>query len=430
MHFFRAAGLMAATSVLVPVVGLATAPILAHGLGVDGRGIAAAAVAPGVLIASGATLGLPEALTYFLAKLPERTRGALLSTAVLSLVVGGIALVAVLAGARLLAGGTPGLQDLIVVGTVLALPQLLVGLLRGAAIGRQMWRAVAAERVLNSFLRLVLLLVLFITGNLTVLAAVTVMAAAPVVAGAAYWRVLASTPGAELLEGEGEGASTRQLLRFGSRMWLGSVASIVMSRLGPLLVTPLSDVRQLGLLTVAVTVADVPFIVATSLRDLLFGADSRERNPQRLALTTRAATAAALVGSLLLGLTLPLWIEIAFGRGFAAAVPTTWVLLASIVINVPGWMAGAGLSAWGRPELRSVGLVLALLINGAALLVLVPVLGALGAAVAALLGSVVLTTLTIVNTARIVGVRVGELLVPQRQDLTVVAQIRQRLRRT
>lgn len=431
MHFFRAAGLMAATSVLVPVVGLATAPILAHGLGVDGRGTAAAAVAPGVLIASGATLGLPEALTYVLAKVPQRTRAALASTAALSLIVGGVALIVVLAGARLLAGGTPGLQDLIVVGTVLALPQLLVGLLRGAAIGRQMWRAVAAERVSNSFLRLVLLLVLLLTGHLTVLTAVIVMAAAPVVAGAAYWRLLMSAPEAQPAEDVDDrgGAGTRQLLRFGSRMWLGSVASIVMSRLGPLLVTPLSDVRQLGLLTVAVTVADVPFIVATSLRDLLFGADSRERNPQRLALTTRASTAAALVGSLLLGLTLPLWIELAFGRGFAAAVPTTWVLLASIVINVPGWMAGAGLSAWGRPELRSMGLVLALLVNTAALLLLVPMLGALGAALAALLGSVVLTVLTVVNTARTVEVGVMEMLVPQRRDLAIVGLIRHRLRR-
>ena len=431
MRFLHAAGLMAATSVLVPVVGIATAPILAHGLGVDGRGSAAAALAPGVLIASGATLGLPDALTYCLAKVPERTRAALVSTAFISLAVGAVALLVVVAAARLLAGGTPGLQGLIELATVFALPQLLVGLLRGAAFGRQLWGAVAAERILNSFLRLIVLVVLLATGHLTVLSAVVVMAAAPVVAGAVYWRLaLRPVPASAVAARDpATAASTADLLRYGSRMWLGSVASIVMSRLGPLLVTPLSDVRQLGLLTVAVTVADVPFIVATSLRDLLFGSDSRERDAERLALTTRASTLAALLGSVLLGATLPLWIDLAFGRGFAAAVPTTWVLLASIVVNVPGWMAGAGLSAWGRPELRSAGLVVALLVNLGALLVLVPPLGAFGAALAALLGSVVLTVFTVFTTARTVGIRRAHLLVPQRSDLAVLGALAARLRR-
>jgi len=407
---------MAATSVLVPVVGVATAPILAHGLGVAGRGTAAAALAPNVLLAGAATLGLPDALTYFLAKTPDRTRAALRVTCLLSVVVGAAAFAVVAVSAPLLSGGVRDLDRLIVLATAFAIPLLLVNLLRGAAIGRHMWTAVAAERVANSFLRLIALALLLVLGQLTVLNAVLVMAIGPLVAGAAYWRLIVSpAPAAATANDERAGAG--DLVRYGTRMWLGSVASIVISRLGPLLVTPLSDVRQLGLLTAAVAIADVPFIVATSVRDVLFGADSRERDATRLALLTRASTGLALLGALALGLSLPLWIEFAFGRGFAAAMPATWVLLASVVVNVPGWMAGSGLSAWGRPELRSVGLVASLLANLAVLLLLVPPFGALGAAVAALIGALTLTGFTLVASSSVVGVHYRDLILPRREDL-------------
>jgi O-antigen/teichoic acid export membrane protein len=426
MHFFRAAGLMAATSVLVPVVGVATAPILAHGLGVAGRGTVAAALAPNVLLAGAATLGLPDALTYFLAKAPGRTRAALRVTSLLSVLVGAVAFVVVALFAAPLSGGVRGLDQLIVLATAFAVPLLLVNLLRGAAIGRHMWTAVAAERVTNSFLRLIALALLLILNQLTVLNAVLVMAIGPLVAGAAYWRIF-RRPAEDETEQETEQeqqepGGARDLIRYGTRMWLGSVASIVISRLGPLLVTPLSDVRQLGLLTAAVAIADVPFIVATSVRDVLFGADSRQRDAQRLALLTRASTGVALLGSIVLGVSLPFWIEIAFGRGFAAAMPATWILLASVVVNVPGWMAGSGLSAWGRPELRSAGLVASLLANLVVLLLLVPPLGATGAAIAALVGALTLTGFTLVASASIVGVRYRDLLLPRPDDLRAVVR--------
>jgi O-antigen/teichoic acid export membrane protein len=190
MHFFRAAGLMAATSVLVPVVGVATAPILAHGLGVAGRGTAAAALAPNVLLAGAATLGLPDALTYFLAKTPGRTRAALRVTCLLSVLIGAAAFVVVAVFASPLSGGVQGLDGLIVLATAFAVPLLLVNLLRGAAIGRHMWTAVAAERVTNSFLRLIALALLLVLDRLTVLNAVLVMAIGPLIAGAVYWRLL------------------------------------------------------------------------------------------------------------------------------------------------------------------------------------------------------------------------------------------------
>ena len=75
--FRRAVVLMSATSLLVPAAGVVTAPILAHARSVDGRGELAAALAPAALMLNAATLGLPDSLTYHIAKVPQIARSVL-----------------------------------------------------------------------------------------------------------------------------------------------------------------------------------------------------------------------------------------------------------------------------------------------------------------------------------------------------------------
>ena len=120
------------SSLLVPVIGLATAPILTHSLEVAGRGAAGAAMAPNLLIVGGATLGLPQALTYLIAKRPHLTRVALAWAALFALMLGGATLSGFFFARTFLSGGDGGLANLMLIGTWMALPALIVGLLRGA----------------------------------------------------------------------------------------------------------------------------------------------------------------------------------------------------------------------------------------------------------------------------------------------------------
>jgi O-antigen/teichoic acid export membrane protein len=416
--FRRAMLAMTASSLLVPAVGLLTAPILTQALGVAGRGEAAAAVAPNSLVVSVATLGLPEALTYFLAKRPQLTRRAVLTASAFSAILGAACLVLLFFVSGFLAAGDSDLADLILLGVALALPMLLVNLLRGAASGRQLWGSIAAERILNSLLRLAALLTLAVAGELTVFHAVLVMTIAPIVAGVAYWRLLLPPPRpATMLPPV---PLARSLLSYGGQIWLGAVASMLLGRLSQLLVTPLSDVRQLGLLVVAITISDVPFIVATAVRDVVFGADSAAADPRRLAATSRVATLVALLGSLAMAATLPLWVAPLFGSGFDEAIVPTWLLLGSAVVAVPGLIAGAGLGAAGRPSLRSAALVLALITNLAAMVLLVPPYGALGAAISGLISTLASTVFGVLLTARVLELPTRTLFLPTRADLAML----------
>lgn len=419
ISYQRAMVLVTASSLMVPVIGLASAPILTHALGVSGRGSAGAALAPNLLIVGGATLGLPQALTYLLASRPHLARAALASASAISVVLGALAVLAVFLSRSFLAGGDVNLQRLILLGTWLALPALIVGLLRGAATGLQMWLAVALERVINSVLRLVLLGALALAGRLDVTAAVAVMSVAPVIAGFAYAGVFRRSKQAPEESQIGQ-PFVSGMVKFGSQVWLASVATMLMARLSQLLVTPLSDVAQLGLLIVAITISDVPYIVTSTVRDVTFGASSAESDTDRLLATSRVATLIAVAGSAVLGLSLPLWIGVIFGPGFAAAMVPTWLLLATSCFAVPGLIAGAGLDAGGRPGLKSVALVLALAVNLVGLLLLVPHLGAVGGALAALGSTTASTVFMVVVASRLLKIKAHWFFVPQPQDVVLL----------
>ena len=418
-------------SLLVPLAGLITAPILAQALGVVGRGEFAAAIAPNSLVVSVATLGLPDALTFELARRPWLTRRALLLTGLISSVIGVLCLAIAIASASLLTASDPDLADLLVIGVALAIPVLTVNLLRGAAAGRQLWKAVAVERALNAALRIVLLAGFALSGQLSVLNAVLIVSIAPVVSAIAHWQLFRPVAGGDAKAHVSPLA--RPLLAYGSQIWLGAVAGMLYGRLSQLVITPLSDIEQLGLFVVAITISDVPLILAMAVGDVVFGTSSREANIDKLTTASRVMTLLGVGGAVALGVTLPLWISQVFGDGFVAATIPTWILLAASVVGVPGLITGAGLGAWGRPALRSAIAIVGLTVNVLALFLLVPGFGAVGAAAAGVLSALASSTFGVLSMSRTAQVPARSFVLPRRRDLLLLrgelASVANRLRR-
>jgi O-antigen/teichoic acid export membrane protein len=402
--FRRAMVLVTASSALVPAAGVLTSPMLAHALGVEGRGELAVVLAPSSLAVAVATLGLPDALTYYVAKHPRITGRGLGFALALSALVGLLCLLASAVALPFLSTGDDRLGKLILLATALVVPTLAIGVIRGAAIGHQMWTAVAVERVVGTLLRVVLFAVLILVDDLTVFTAMLISQVSSLVAGAAYWRLWSTARAAHEVT-PFVGNLRRAVVSFGVRVWLGSVAEMVLARTAQLVIGPLSNVAEVGLYTVAVTISDVPLIVALAVRDALYGLNSKAKDAGQVAATSRVAILIAAVNCLCLGGTLPLWLGLVFGEQFVAATAPTLILMVSATICIPGMMAAAGLSAWGRPGLNSIGMVATVVSNLLALVILVPVLGAVGAACAGLIANVVLTTYMVTVAARVLGVR-------------------------
>jgi len=430
----RALSLLTATSLLSPLAGLVVAPILAHAFVPTDRGLLAAGIAPSTLILSVATLGLPEALTYFCANFRWRTRALLLRAAGLTFLLWLALLGLTVLFIPQLSKGDPQLTSLILLAGVIILPALMVNLLRGAAVGLHAWNVVARERVVLAVSRVLVFGGLYLSGHLTLLAAVVASVALPAAAGLVYLGVCVFSSEAAPADG-GQAVRTPEFLRYGLRVWLGSIASILLARVDQLLMTPLSSAYDLGIYAVAVTVSELPSVASGAVQSALFGINSRDRDVDKLALAGRLFFILAALGCLAVAVTLPLWIGFIFGDAYRAAVWPTILLLAGSLIVIPATSAGTALNAWGRPELRSVGLLITLTVNLVLLFVLVPRYGVLGACYASIVGSVVFAMLLLGFASRVTGLSVRAFVVPRGQDIGTLYHLstrfgRKMLRRT
>ncbi|GAA1996971.1 flippase [Nakamurella flavida] len=424
------AGNMLATLVgnfFPPLAMLVTAPILAHALGVVGRGEVAAATAPLLLVLTAATFGVPQAATYVIARSPAATRRATRMSLLLILLAGAVATTAVILAAGWLSGGSASISRLIVIASLAVIPSLLVAVLRGAASGLHLWRSVATERFISAMSRVAALVPLAITGHLNPFTATLVIAVGPLLGALAYIRIFRH---ADSLPDDGNVATdARTILSYGLRTWIGAISGILLSRLDQTLMTPLAGAYALGLYVVAATIADIPLIINSAVRDVTFSADAAHATDKRLGQSARISSTACFVVGLITAVSMPWWLPWLFGHEFAPAIPVAIVLIIAAVQGTPGSIAGAGLAARGRPGLRSISLVVACVINVGLLFVLVPDHGAMGAAIATLIGSFIAANSNIVFLWKLYGVPPKEFYGFRRDDFHTALRFARRMLR-
>ena len=373
----------------LPLAGLALSIVLAHSLGPAGRGEVAAATAPLMLVTVAASLGLPESVTYHVAKgrLGARTLAALLAVTV---VVGVICTVGLIASATVLAGAGTQLSRTLVQCALFLTPALVLGVVRGVAAGMSRWRAVAVERWATGLLRLIGVAVLVGQDRLTAHTAAVLIAGTPVVAGLVYLPLLRKQYGSSVLaEAINSSSSTANHVSYGLKVWVGSLSGILLSRIDQSVMAPLAGVHELGLYAVAVSVAEIPALVSATLREVLFTRASASVDALSVARAARVSSVAILILTASISGASYWLFAMMFGSEFREAIPAFLILSLGVVLGNGGSLAGVLLSAAGRPGVRSMGLIFAVVTNVALLLVLAPRLGAVGAAIATLVGTLV-----------------------------------------
>lgn len=409
------------------LVALFSGPILAQALGVEGRGQVAAATAPLTLMVTVATIGVPEAVTWVIARSPGLARNAAGRGILILAIAGLIATAAVSLTPGLLSGGDASVQQLIVIASLAIVPNLLVGVLRGVASAMQAWRLVTIERVLTSSLRLFALIPFWLTGTLTPLVATITIAAMPALGALVYIRQMRRLP--PRATDVPREARVRGLMGYGLRIWVGALSGILLSRIDQVLMTPLAGTYQLGLYVVAVSVSELPLIIHLSVRDVTFVSDASESVDERLSASARISTTLCAGAAIFIGVTMLWWLPLLFGEGFREAIPVAAVLLLAVVLNTPGSIAGSGLSARGRPGLRSTSLTIACAVNIALLILLVPAYGAMGAAIATLVGNVLFSNVNLIFLWRVFGIRPSQFYGIRRSDIATLARYVKRLTR-
>ena len=401
-------------NVVPPLLALATQPLLAQGLGVNGRGAAAAGVAPLMTAVSLGALGLPESLHRFAAKGLVSGRMCVGALALLAC-IGGIATGVIWLASSYLSAGAPEALEAIHLGALFAAPALVFTGLRGIAAGLQYWVAITVARCSQSALLLTLISTWFVTKTLSVAGAVVALAlaqcAGAVVLAIALLRRRRTRQPAENPVGRLE------FFKYGWTIWAGAAAACLLMRLDQLLLAPLSNLKELGLYAIAVSISEVVLVINTGLREVIFSVESSSRAPARVAAATRLSNLLTLILAGGVALATPMLVAPLFGTEFVGAVPMVLVLLLGIVIGNPGSVSGIALAAWGRPGLRSLAITTALGANIVAIFVLVPPYGGVGASIATFIGNAVAMLMVVTSIRRTYGVRMGQLLLPNREDI-------------
>ncbi len=419
----RAFSQVAVANVLFTGLSFITSPITAHVLEPAGRGELAAVLVPyswSILLFG---IGLPTYAARAAASEEGVQLGTLLGT--MGVAAAALGLVGILIGvplAGVLAGHNALVHRLILIGLLTLPVSLMAGVGIGVANGLEQWHRLNLMRVLPPLLTVAAYVVLVILGSLTVTAAAVVAWSAglvsviPLVGIVRRYRPL---------------SFDRRVLRtafaFGSRAWVGTLASNANYRLDQLIMIPLVVPRQLGLYAVAVNVSMLDTFLVSALSTVI-GPSVARGNRDLIARAVRVTIAVDAAFGVGFGVISRWLLPIVFGARFADALPMVYVLLAASVPGAAAWILGSALQNAGQPGVPALGEIVALVVTVAGLIILLPALAGLGAAIVSGAAYSTNAALQIGLARRRMGIPVRDMLVVRRSDIDVlIAAVRSAL---
>jgi O-antigen/teichoic acid export membrane protein len=404
---------------ILPVTSLASGPILAHVLGPESRGIMAAVLAPLFVMSFVASMAIPDATVYVIAGLGTPIRRAANMSTLMLVPMGTIAAIGIWLAAPILMHGTPeAIPTLRAV--VWVLPFLMIALMqRGAIMGNRNYRLASLERSTAAFGRLGLIIAFALVGVLTATTAVWANIApnlaAMVLLGIIIRRVKSTTSG-----GPSGVVLFKKIGAYAFKGWGGVSANLVNWRLDQAILPALTHAAQLGYYAVAVSLAEIPSMMIGATKNVVFSEASHRNDPRIAARGTRTVILISVIIDVGVAVLAKPIITILFGHSFLPAVLMARILL---VGNVP-WIAevvlAAGLLSSGRPGLRSTGQIVAAVITVGGLIVLVPILGALGAAWVSLVAYTINFVLTLLMFHHVTKIRYRDCVLPRKDDVVWV----------
>jgi O-antigen/teichoic acid export membrane protein len=408
----RAARSLTAVSVASLASGLVTGPLVAHALGVTGRGILASVMVPIGAAPYIAQLGLGLFTVRAAARGISVSR-LVGSVAVPLLVIGGAVAIAAGPLAAALVPVNTGARFWLRVGLMLLPVGLLANVLADIVWGQRRWGSVIALRMISPVGLVTIMPILYFTGSLTVATAAGVSIGVGLLPLPLLLAVLpeARRPRPDL-------ALMREALSFGFRAWPGALADLANQRLDQLMMIPLVPPRELGLYAVATTVAVVGTAPAAAIAAVIFPRIAAGEL-HVLGPSFRITGLSLLVTQSGVGLIAPSLIPIAFGSGFRGAVPLVLILLPAWMLTALAPILAHALAGSGYPGPGSVAQMLGAALTVVGLVISLPTLGATGAAITSLISAAVALGYLLRSTRKHMGIAVMDLITPQGSDVTL-----------
>jgi len=215
----------------------------------------------------------------------------------------------------------------------------------------------------------------------------------------------------------------RGMARFSAKAYLSSIAGLLHERQDILLLGWLSGTAAVGLYSVGVSFAELAWYIPGALGSAILAKGSRRGEESATDYTTRTTRVAMIFMLFTVGVSLlavPWVVPLVYGRAFAPAAFAFFALAPGIVADGVSRILWSYQITRGRMYWQmSVG---TMTLNFAAVLVLVPVWGAVGAGLASSISYSVLCVLVIRRFCIDTGATASEILIPRKSDLEVVVR--------
>jgi len=418
----KALSTSAAATIIIQIANIVSGVLVARMLGAEGRGELAAVFLWPLIIATVGRLGVNEAITYFAAAEKFSLR-AMHATGMAFLAV--ICPVMVIVGVLLYPAIFSGYRHEVLWVALVFLAFIPLNLI--AICQQSLFRG--AMMLLEFNLLRTLIHIFFAVGVLLVWwrGHATVMDAALAMLAANGFVVLL---GAVLLARRGiwfgriERAAAREMLIYGAKVHYGDMGQFVGERLGQALISLMLAAAQLGLYTVAITIARGSLVIAETAELLamprIAAQKSMTAKADILGAFMKGTFVLTIPGSLVLMAISPLILRFLFGAEFVPAHLTVDVLILANIPLAGKMLLAAGFFACDRAVLVGKIEMAAVAVLGVALSVLLPTMGILGAALAVLVTNTVSFGVLIYWANRELGMSAATLFLPTRDDVNWV----------
>ncbi len=368
---------------LLIAIGLVTSVLVTRALGPEGRGQFAVAVALGAVGVQLGNLGLHASNTWAVSRDPRLLAPLLANSLAVSLVVGGGGAILIWAIVTVAPGVSP-LPPLVLAIGLLAIPiGLAYLLLQNLLLGTNRIRAFNLLDLAGRILTVVCFAALILADWVTVASALIVVVGVSILATIAAGTLLVQRvqdpirPSLSLL---------REHSSYGAKAYFAALFAFLTLRLDLLMVQYIRGSADAGYYSIAVTLADLVYLLPVVVGTLLFprlSAITDSERQWRIAWTVAVAlgvvmTAVAIVAGVLGGTV----ISILYGEVFLPAVPAFVVLLPGIVGLSMHVILMNYAGAVGMPPITVYAPLAGFIVNVALNLWLIPTVGIVGASVA------------------------------------------------
>ena len=372
-----------------------------------------------LLVGKVAKLGVPQAATLLAARRPADRRALVSTLLVFSLTVPTVfaALTAIVMFA--IPGAQPSrVSDTAVIAIGLAIVGSgMVDIFYGFLFGCQRYRAVPLIAV-SSWLYAALVSTAALLGRLDITLAAVGFAGCTLFGGLLLFAAAARGAPPGPIEPE----LAREAMQYGVRAWPGSLAAGLNFRIDQILVTYLAGEATLGIYATAVNASELLLYLPNAAANALTPATAMATRAVQTAAVLRAfrmvtvLTTATVLPAAALG---PVLIPLVFGPRFEPSV----VPFLCLLFGTFGWAAvsvfSGGLLAAASPGRSAFGLLTSLVTGVALDFVLIPSVGATGAALAASIAFVAGALVTGASYWRLTRFPLSEL-VPRADDVTTL----------